>query len=64
MSVTTSTDSSAWRMGESAHRVRLTWTADGRLLAVWLTHDGPRSVWEEWTGAQGPVQRLQIIGED
>ncbi|MET9973180.1 hypothetical protein ABZZ80_46905, partial [Streptomyces sp. NPDC006356] len=43
VSVTTSTDSSTWRIGESPHRVRLTRTADGRLLAVCLTHDGPRS---------------------
>jgi hypothetical protein len=63
VSMTTSTDSTTWFIEETAHRVRLTRTTDGRLLAVLLTDDGPRTVWEEWTGMQGTVQRLQVLGE-
>ncbi|MFE6622776.1 hypothetical protein [Streptomyces sp. NPDC057740] len=64
VSVTTPDDSSTWHITDPAHQVRLTRTGDGRLLAVYLAEGGPRSVWEEWTGTQGPVQRLQIVGAD
>lgn len=52
-----------WLVGGTVHRARLARTTDGRLVAVPLTDDGPRTVWEGWSGMQGTVQRLQIIGE-
>ncbi|WP_405804043.1 hypothetical protein OG729_02785 [Streptomyces sp. NBC_00210] len=63
LTVTTSAhDFPSWQIPGPALRVSLTQTSDGRLLTVYLTDDGPRTVWEEWTGVQGTVQRLEIIG--
>ncbi|MFE3324258.1 serine/threonine protein kinase [Streptomyces sp. NPDC059176] len=62
VTVTTSVhDCVPWRIPGPALDVALSQTSDGRLLAVCLTEDGPWTVWEEWTGVQGPVQRLEMV---
>lgn len=62
VTVTTSAhDSLPWRIPGPVLDVGLSQTSDGRLLTVCLTEEGPWTVWEEWTGVQGPVQRLEPV---